>query len=235
VNDDVPSPIDLRDAATAAAWVADAEKRPWRPAARRAIAERVAEVGRARVIDASKLGILDAARLHVLELGPGPGLLAEAILAACDTERYVLFDFSQPMLDIAEQRLGDRAQYLLGDFLDPSWPAQLEGPFDAIVAMQSVHELRHKRRAQTLYAQAATLMRPGSVLVVCDHEPQDDRPLHATADEQLAAMTAAGLTDPRVIAGEQGVWYVCVAQLGSTGSSGPTGSSSGTSRSASSI
>lgn len=215
-DDDVPTTVDFRDPATTAAWVAEAEgKRPQRPAVRAAIAERVAEVGRARVVDAAKLGILDAARIHVLELGPGPGLLAEAILAACDVERYVLLDFAQPMLDLAKQRLGDRGTYVLGDFLDPAWPALIEGPFDAIVAMQSVHELRHKRRAQTLYAQAKTLMRPGSVLVVADHGPLDDRPLMMTADEQHAAMTAAGFTDVKTAGVFDGL-YVVSSLLGST-------------------
>src|SRR5688500_4213020 len=116
-DDDVPAGVDFKD--------------PERTALHRIIAQRVAEAGRARVIDAATLGILDAAQLHVLELGGG--LLAETILAACDVERYVLLDH-------------------LDDFLDPAWPSRLEGPFDAIVSMQP--ELRHERRAQNLYAQA---------------------------------------------------------------------------------
>lgn len=212
-DDDVPTKVDFRDPAITAAWVAEAEgKRPQRPAVRRAIAERVAEVGRARVVDAAKLGVLDAARIHVLELGPGPGLLAEAIFATCDVERYVLFDFAQPMLDLARQRIGERAQYMLGDFLDPQWTAPLVGqPFDAIVAMQSVHELRHKRRAQTLYAQAKTLMRPGSVLVVADHEPIDERPLYMTADEQCAAMRAAGFASPETVGSFAGLYVIAAS------------------------
>lgn len=215
-DDDVPSPIDLRDPATAATWFAEADrKRPHRAEVRRRIAEIVAEAGRARVVDASKLGILDAARMHVLELGAGPGQLAEAILAACDVERYVAFDFAQPMLDLAKQRVGDRATYVLGDFLDPAWPAMLEGPFDAVVAMQSVHELRHKRRAQTLYAQAKRLMRPGSVLVVADSEPMDERPLFMAAGEQCEAMITAGFAEPIVHARFDRI-YVVSSLLGST-------------------
>ena len=208
-DDDVPSPIDRRDPGDAATWIAEADvKRPWRADVRRAITERVAEAGRARVVDAARLGILDAARLHVLELGPGPGLLAETILEACDVERYVLFDFSPPMLEVATRRLGDRAVAVLGDYKQPDWTSALEGPFDAIVAMQSVHEIRHKRHVPGLYAQARTLMRPGSVLVVSDHEPTDERPLYMTAAEQLAAMTAAGLVDATIDATFSGL-YVC--------------------------
>ena len=210
-SEDVPSGIDLRDPGDATTWVAEADqKRPWRADVRRAIAERVAEVGRARVLEAARLGILVAARVHVLELGPGPGLLAEAILAACDVERYVLFDFSPPMLAFARQRLGDRARYVLGDYTKPDWPTALEGPFDAVVAMQSVHEVRHKRHAPKLYAQVRTLLRPGGVLVVSDHEPTDSRPLFSSAGEQLAAFAAAGFVDGTQHADVSGL-YVCSA------------------------
>ena len=208
-DDDVPLTVDFRIPDVATTWAAEAEgKRPHRVELRRIIAARVAEAGRARVVDAAKLGILDAAKLRVLELGPGPGWLAETILDACDIEDYVCFDFSQPFLEMARARLGDRARYVRGDFLDPAWPDLLEGPFDAIVAMQSVHELRHKRRMAALYTQARTLMRPGSVLVVCDHEPVNPRPLCATAGEQLAAMTAAGLARPTVLATIEGMYVV---------------------------
>jgi hypothetical protein len=76
--------------------------------------------------------------------------------------------------------------------------------------MQAVHELRHKRRAPSLYEQVRLLARPGSVLVVCDHEPQDDprtRALHASAQEQCAAMTGAGFANATVLA-EVNAMYV---------------------------
>jgi SAM-dependent methyltransferase len=211
MSDDVPITVDFRFPDVAAKWVAEADaKRPHRAEVRRAIAAQVAEVGRARVVDASKLGILDATRLHVLELGAGPGLLAEAVLDACDVERYVCVDNSQPMLDMAKQRLGDRAQYVLADMRE----VPVAGPFDAIVAMQSIHELRHKRHAQPLYTRLRDIMRVGSALVICDHAPQpeDDRPLYMTANEQLAAMTAAGFADATLVA-THGTLYICRCQL----------------------
>ena len=210
-DDDVPAGVDFRDPEQTTKWIASAEQRPGRIELRRRIAELVADVGRARVVDAAKLGLLDATKLSVLELGGGPGLLAADVLAASDVERYVLFDFAKPMLDAARQRLGDRVTYHLGDFLADDWTAQLTGPFDVVVSMQAVHELRHKRRAQHLYEQARTLMRAGSVLVVCDHEPKDDarsRALHASATEQLVAMSAAGFVDATVVAERDGMYVV---------------------------
>jgi SAM-dependent methyltransferase len=214
--DDVPSPIDLREPATAAQWTAEADvKRPYRADVRRAIAGIVAEVGRARVVDAAKLGILDAARVHVLELGCGPGLLAEAILDACDVERYVCLDFSQPMLDMARERNGDRAQYVQSDFRDE---LPVDGPFDAIVSMQAIHELRHKRHAEPLYTRLRPFVRPGGAIVICDHQPDGlDKPNLAMTDaEQITKLTAAGFANARLVSQTGTLYIVRADQLGST-------------------
>jgi SAM-dependent methyltransferase len=195
-DDDVPAGVDFRNPDHAASWIAAAEDRPGRAELRRVIAAHV------------------AAKSHVLELGGGPGFLAEEILAAGPVERYVLFDFAPPMIAAAHQRLGDRVRYHLGDFLAPDWPSQLDGTFDAIVTMQAVHELRHKRHAQRLYEQARLIMRPGAALVVCDHVPKGDArttALHATAAEQLAAMTAAGFARPAILAELNAMYVIACA------------------------
>jgi SAM-dependent methyltransferase len=120
------------------------------------------------------------------------------VLDACDVERYTLFDFSPPMLEMCSARLAgrDAVRFLLGDFTQPDWPEALDPPFDAVVAMQAVHEVRHKRHVPSLYTRVRSLLRPGGMLVVCDHEPPDDsarfRALHSTVDEQHAALGGAG-------------------------------------------
>jgi SAM-dependent methyltransferase len=204
-DDDVPSPIDLRDPATARTWADQADvKKPQRREVRACIAERVHAIAARRVV----------------ELGSGPGQLAEAILAAGALD-YTCLDFSPPFLDMCRARLGDRARYVLADYLDPAWTAALEPPFDAVVTMQAVHELRHKRRAATLYAQVLTIVRPGGLLVVCDHEPtafentaiEKTRRLYSTVAEQHAAFTAAGFTDVTTVLELNGM-YVCSGRRG---------------------
>lgn len=184
---DIPSPIDLRSAADARAWAETAErKRPWRPRLRAAIADAVVEhaAGKAQ---------------RVLELGPGPGWLAEELLGRGVVERYTLLDFSLPMLEMCRARLGFRPElaYVHGDFAGDAWPAMVEGPFDAVVAMQSTHELRHKRHLARLYRHARGVLRAGGLLVVCDHEPGEAADarrtaLFATVAEQREAMRMAG-------------------------------------------
>lgn len=183
--EDIPSPIDLRDPATAHAWAQEADlKRPWREQVRGAIAE---------TLKASTLPVR-----RVLELGSGPGLLAERVLRACVVEQYTLLDFSQPMMELSRARVGvdPAATFVLADFKQPGWTRSVEAPFDAVITMQAVHELRHKRHILGLYRQVHDLLCAGGLLLVCDHVPLDESlrstELHATEAEQHAALVEAG-------------------------------------------
>jgi SAM-dependent methyltransferase len=200
-DDDVPPGIDLRDPGVAVTWAAEADaKRPWRGELRRTIAALVRDV-------------VPPPR-HVLELGCGPGLLVEAVLAACPAERYVALDFSPPMLAMARRRAGDdpAVQFVQADFTRPAWTAAVAAPFDAVIAMQAVHEIRHKRHVPRLYGEVLGLLRPGGLLAVCDHAPFDDSArwtaLYATVDEQHAALAAAGFTERTTQRAEHGMYVV---------------------------
>lgn len=186
--DDVPSPIDLRDPNDARKWVESADHaRPWRAQFRDAIADR--------------LGAIDPPVRRVLELGSGPGLLAERILQRCSLENYTLLDFSEPMLAMSRERLAgyEAAAFLLGNFGLPNWNEAITTSPDVIVAMQAVHEIRHKRRVPSLYRQIRDVLQPGGRLLVCDHVPNYASPrssdLHSTETEQHAALAAAGFIE----------------------------------------
>jgi SAM-dependent methyltransferase len=185
---DVPSPIDLRSEADARAWVDAADRdRPWRSTLRLRFAELV--------------GTLPAGS-SVLELGSGPGLLAECILERCDNvTSYTLLDFSEPMLSMSRARLErfSSARFVNRDFKSAGWNATLEPPYSAVVTMQSVHEIRHKRHVPRLYQEVRQLLRPGGCLMVCDGVPRDASwrwtSLNMTPEEQIAAFTEAGFVD----------------------------------------
>lgn len=70
---------------------------------------------------------------RVLDVGCGSGRVGESLLEA-GAAQYLGVDFSQPMIDLARERLarfGDRVQLVTGDFVS----APLGGPYDVIVAV----------------------------------------------------------------------------------------------------
>jgi SAM-dependent methyltransferase len=143
----------------------------------------------------------------VLELGSGPGFLAEYILSRCPgLERYKLLDFSQPMLDISRKRLelfSARVSYLQVDFKRRGWTGEVGALYDSLVTIQAVHELRHKRHAVTFYKECRGLLKHDGLLLVCDRLPQNDserdRALFMTEDEQLTALRQAGFGNAEVL------------------------------------
>jgi SAM-dependent methyltransferase len=181
---DVPYGNNWDSAVEAAAYGESADQaRPWRSEIREHIAARVATLG-------------PGAR--VLELGSGPGLLAHRVLQRCPTvERYTLMDFSEPMLELSRARLAafPAASFVCASFKADDWTSRVGGPFDCVVSMQAVHELRHKRHAPRLYQQIHRLLSVPGLVLVCDHTPFDDSPkslaLYMSEQEQRQALADA--------------------------------------------
>ncbi|MBI3049913.1 MAG: EamA family transporter [Acidobacteria bacterium] len=189
---DVPCTEDLQSAEGAKAWAETAEQR--RPAR-----------ARFRALIADRLAALPPGS-HVLELGSGPGLLAEHILGRCpQIGSYTLFDFSAPMLKMGRARVERfaAARFVLGDFRSPEWTRQVRGSYDAVVSMQAVHEVRHKRHVPRLYEQVRRLLAPGGLFLVCDRTPEDESPrstaLFMTAQEQVESLQQAGFADVQLV------------------------------------
>ena len=183
-DEDVVSPIDLRTMADAREWAATAmDKRPWRE-----------EFFQCFV--AQLCGLRPAP--SVLELGSGPGFLAGRILEAVPDIQYTMLDFSPAMHELAREHLGRLAhavRQIEGDFKRAGWSAGL-GSFDAVVTMQAVHELRHKKHAAGLHASVRSLLNPNGRYLVCDHYVGLDRmrndALFMSVAEQHHALQSAG-------------------------------------------
>ena len=138
-----------------------------------------------------------------MELGSGPGVLAEQILRRCPVHRYWLVDFSPQMHELAQERLGDndRAIYVQADFKSPSWTDAIPERIEVVVTMQALHELRHSSRSHLLYHQLASVAEPGGLLLIFDHlrPPDDERPLYMSVDEHLSALELGGMINPSLV------------------------------------
>jgi ubiquinone/menaquinone biosynthesis C-methylase UbiE len=193
---DVPSPIDLRDPGDAAEWAATAmTKRPWRTEFFARFAKELSGLPRRRA----------------LELGSGPGFLAEAILGSVQDVDYTLLDFSSAMHELATQRvahLGEEKRFVCADFRDPNWTDGLPR-FDAIVTLQAVHELRHKLRAVRMHQEVRRLLVLGGIYLVCDHYlgpgGMSNDQLYMTVAEQRSCLERAGFTSVRELMRQGGL------------------------------
>lgn len=187
--DEVPSPIDLRSCADALAWEAAASERP----------------GRAQMLKAFVTELQKTKPSAILELGSGPGFLAENILNALPEVSYTAVDFSAVMHDLARRRLGARAHHVTwiqSDFRSASWSSDL-AKFNAIVTLQAVHELRHKSRATELHAGVRTLLAHDGSYLMCDHWCGDggmtNSELYMSLDEHEVALASAGFGDVALV------------------------------------
>jgi SAM-dependent methyltransferase len=150
---------------------------------------------------------IEKPELSVLELGCGPGFLAEALLTNCQIARYTLLDFSPLMLELSGHRLAkfkDQAVFIQRDFKKDGWSAALAGAFDMIVSLQAVHELRHASRIPKLYRQLYSLLIPGGTVLICDHvnpsSPDAYRAAHfMTVQEHLSLFGKVGFVNAREI------------------------------------
>jgi len=189
---DVPSPIDFSDPGQARQWAEDATiKRPWRPDFFRAFTNEI----RTRFNENAK----------IIELGSGPGLLAEEILCSCSLRRYVLLDASTAMHDMARDRLlgfDARIAYFTRDFRSENWTDGLR-LFDAVVTMQSVHEVRHWRHVAKLYQQIMSIIVPGGYFLMADHyvtaENGRNPSLCFSRNEQRDTLINAGFVDVALV------------------------------------
>ncbi|RYY79418.1 MAG: class I SAM-dependent methyltransferase [Moraxellaceae bacterium] len=200
---DVTSPIDLRQMSDAKDWANTAlQKRPARTEFFNSFATAIVNYQKPN--------------LHILELGSGPGFLAQHLLNTVYVTEYVALDFSGAMHQLAQERLGthaDKMQFIERSFKDDNWIAGLE-KFDMVITMQAVHELRHKSYAVNLFKQVQQLLKPEGMFLVCDHYAgtdgngaqgmQNDQ-LYMTIAEQYSALQHAGFSKIRQLLVLQGM------------------------------
>ncbi len=104
----------------------------------------------------------------VVELGIGPGYLADYLLSAMPEIQYYGVDFSRPMLDIAQQRLklhSDRAAYLQADLVKDNWWTGIPASVNAIVSTWALHDLGSQQKVELVYKSCAQVLQDRGMLL----------------------------------------------------------------------
>jgi trans-aconitate methyltransferase len=146
------------------------------------------------------------APLKVLDVGGGDGQVTTALLERYPNASSVLIDFSEPMMAKGAEylaRFGDRFRYHKWDMNEGSWPADLEGPFDAVISSAAIHHLQNDRKAW-LAREILGRLKPGGVFANYDlfRDPEavlEEHETHArtcaTAGEADGFMADAGYAE----------------------------------------
>jgi len=137
---------------------------------------------------------LGAAPGRLLDLGCGPGSLANRTLARFPDAEVVGLDLDPVMLELGRRTLRDRVRWVEADLRSPDWSDRLEpGSFDAVVSATALHWLDAEHLPPVAEGLAGVL-RPGGVFLDFDTllaDPAAPRLAELTKDlrQKLQAQT----------------------------------------------
>lgn len=113
---------------------------------------------------------------HIVELGIGPGYLAERLLERMPDITYEGVDFSRPMLNLAATRLtahAARVRFTRADLVNDDWTAKTSRPVGAIVSTWALHDLGSEANTGHVYQACCALLPPGGVFLNGDFVKPD--------------------------------------------------------------
>jgi SAM-dependent methyltransferase len=113
--------------------------------------------------------LLPAGRWRLLDLGAGTGSLSRVLLDRFPTATVVALDLDPVLMTIGRGALGEAGGRLAWRQLDlrgPGWVEALSRstPFDAVLSLATLHHFT-TREVAAIYADLASLIRPGGLLV----------------------------------------------------------------------
>ena len=132
---------------------------------------------------------------RVLDLGAGTGLLSAVVAEAFPEAQIELLDASEPMLALAQERLGDAVSAVHVADMAGALP---EGPFDAVVSALAIHHLEHADK-RALMGRVHAALRPGGVFANAEQVDAPTAELSALYTQRWAEdCRALGATDEEI-------------------------------------
>jgi SAM-dependent methyltransferase len=113
----------------------------------------------------------------VVELGLGPGYLAQYLLEKFPNMAYYGVDSSEPMLRLAQSRLSHhlaRMGFLQADLVTDAWWQSISHPVDAVISTWALHDLGSQKSTQEVYWASRNALRPDGILLNGDFIKPDD-------------------------------------------------------------
>jgi SAM-dependent methyltransferase len=144
---------------------------------------------------------------HIVELGIGPAYLAERVLGTLSHVTYEGVDFSEPMLEIAAERLapyGSRVTFTQADLVAEDWGVKVTHPVGAIVSTWALHDLGGETNTAKVYRDCCNLLPPGGVFlngdfVKPDHTPHEYEAGRFLVSRHLDILQEAGFNDAQCL------------------------------------
>jgi cyclopropane fatty-acyl-phospholipid synthase-like methyltransferase len=150
------------------------------------------------------LSLLGSDDFHIVELAPGPGILAQRLLSSFPSATYEGADYSAPMRRHAGERLADfsdRARFVHADLRSTEWLEAISRPPDVVVSMQALHDVGGEEAHDQVYGSVRRLMEPGGLLVNADYMRRstrgEDRGPGIPLDAHLALLRTHDFQDVR--------------------------------------
>lgn len=123
--------------------------------------------------------LVDFESIHIIELGIGPGYLAEFLLSRLDAVSYEGVDFSEPMLEIASNRLQaftDRVNYTQADLTQDSWTDTLKQQAQVIVSTWALHDLFNADNILSVYQHTYNILPEKGIFLNGDFVKPEESP-----------------------------------------------------------
>ena len=124
-----------------------------------------------------------------LDIGCGDGVLAATILERYQGMKGVCLDFSEPMLDAAQEKLKEYStnlKFILLDYGERNWTQRVEAmtTFDLVVSGFSIHHQPDERKKE-LYNEIFDLLVPGGLFLNIEHVLSPTKWIESVFDNQF--------------------------------------------------
>ncbi len=117
--------------------------------------------------------------ISILELGIGPGFLADFLLNKLDAVDYQGLDFSEAMLAIAKKRtikFNKQIKLIKADLINENWSERLINVPNIIVSTWALHDLFKKENILNVYKSVYKILPEGGLLLNGDFiKPEESK------------------------------------------------------------